>query len=553
MPTSKKNGGKKSLQQIITDSENKHSKLLKKINKLSAVSVSLKSTLSESFSLLSAGFFRYYFKDKSFSNYDSLMELFTSCVPNKSVLSEKVFIDNTHPEDRQFIEELFSFPKSQKKKISGQFRLTQKTKDYREVKFFLVNGSYNYQSENEPVLSCVVRDVTKEIKQQKELQRNLEKAEDSDKIKTAFLLNISHNIRTPMNSIMGFAELLSMTDPEPERLSEYITIIKKQSKSLLQLIDNVAEIAKYESGNMVITKTPIDANELLKEVLHEIKIIQSANTREKINIKIKSASRKGIKVYSDAGRIHQVFINLLNHLLRYTTEGIIEIGYLKPGDGKIDFFVNSSSYTTSKEDLKFLFDRFSQINTEEFDRYDDETGLGLTIAKSIVHLLGGKIAVDSDSETGTSFSISLPYENLPEEIPESLDEEYSFSEQFNWKGKVILIVEDEEVNALFLEAIFQETGAQTLYAKNGKQAVELCKSINQIDLILMDIRMPVMNGIKATMEIRKFNKSVPIIAQTALTLQEDREQCERAGCNDSIIKPIEVEELLSLLNKYFGH
>ena len=553
MPTSKKNGDKRNLQQLITDLENKRAKLLKKNKKLIEDSVSLESILSETYSLLSAGFFRYSFKDKSFSNYDSLLVLFENCISNNGTLSEKDFIDNTHPEDLQFIEELFTVPKSQKKKINGQFRLTQKIKDYKEVKFFNVNGSYNYLSDNETILSCVVRDITKETKLQKEIQRNLEKAEDSDKIKTTFLLNISHNIRTPMNSILGFAELLSMTDPEPERLTEYIKVIKKQSKNLLQLIDNVAEIAKYESGNMVITKTHIDANELLNEVLHEVETIQSANTREKIIIKTKPASKKGIKVYSDAGRIHQVFINLLNHFLRYTSEGIIEIGYLKPGDGKIDFYVSSSNYTISKEDLKFLFDRFSQINTEEFDRYDDETGLGLTIAKSIVHLLGGKIDVDSDSETGTSFSFSLPYENLPDEIPESLDEEYSFSEQFNWKGKVILIVEDEEVNALFLEAIFQETGAQTLYAKNGKQAIELCKSINQIDLILMDIRMPIMNGIKATMEIRKFNKSVPIIAQTALALQEDREQCEKAGCNDSIIKPIEVEELLSLLNKYFAH
>jgi CheY-like chemotaxis protein len=319
------------------------------------------------------------------------------------------------------------------------------------------------------------------------------------------------------------------------------------------LIDHVAEIAKYESGSMHVTKTKINTNVLIKEILNETEIIQSDNRKKDILIKIEPASKKGIDIYTDAGRIHQIFINLLNYLLRYTTVGTIEIGYLMPDDNKIDFYVSSTGYFISKEELKYIFDRYSQIKTEESDRYDDETSLGLTIAKSIVHLLGGKITADSDAGTGSRFSFSIPYEKLPEKEQELPDEEPLLNTQFDWKDKVILIVEDEEVNGLFLEAVFQETGARTLYAKNGKQAVELCRSINKIDLILMDIKMPVMNGIKATTEIRKFNRTIPIIAQTALTLQEDNEQFLKAGCNDSIAKPIEVEELLSLVNNYFTH
>ncbi len=553
MSTSKKISGKKSGDQKTKELEKQNTVSLNKIRLLEDSECKMESMFSDVCLLLSSGFFIYSFKERAFLNSYTLHNLLENCISDNETIHEEELIKNTHPDDKPFLEELFSIPKTQKKKINGQFRLTQKIKDYKEVKFFLVNGIYNYPDENEPILTCAIRDITKEIKQQRELQRNLEKAEDSDKIKTTFLLNISHTIRTPMNSILGFAELLSLTEPEPEKLDEYIHVIKRQSKSMLQLIDNVAEIAKYESGTMSITKTCMNTNVLINEVLHETDIIRSTHRREQVVIKTKPASKNGIEIYSDIGRIHQIFINLLNYSLRYTSEGKIEIGYCMPEDNKIEFFVHNSGYLASKEDLIYLFDRYSQINTEDFDRYDDETGLGLTIAKSITHLLGGKMYAESDVETGSSFFFHIPYEASPDNQQESVEEETSLSAQFNWKGKVILIVEDEEVNGLFLEAVFHETGAQILYVKNGKQAVELCMSINKIDLILMDIRMPVMNGIKATKEIRKFNPTVPIIAQTALTLQEDKEQCRIAGCNDSIIKPIEVEELLSLVNKYLTH
>jgi signal transduction histidine kinase len=551
MPPSQKKTGKKN-HHPAKNKQDRSGYRVKK-NKPADKSDPSLSSLTGICSLLSAGFFSYRFKNKSFSKSKTFRLLLEDCIPTDVRFTYESIIENAHPEDRQYLTELFTMPKKIRKKINGQFRMTQKIKDYKEIKYYQVNGHIRTLKENDPVLTCVVRDISKEMKQQKELQRNLEKAEESDKIKTTFLLNISHNIRTPMNSILGFAELLSMTYPEPEKLNRYIQIIKRQSKSLVQLIDHVAEIAKYESGSMHVTKTKINTNVLIKEILNETEIIQSDNRKKDILIKIEPASKKGIDIYTDAGRIHQIFINLLNYLLRYTTVGTIEIGYLMPDDNKIDFYVSSTGYFISKEELKYIFDRYSQIKTEESDRYDDETSLGLTIAKSIVHLLGGKITADSDAGTGSRFSFSIPYEKLPEKEQELPDEEPLLNTQFDWKDKVILIVEDEEVNGLFLEAVFQETGARTLYAKNGKQAVELCRSINKIDLILMDIKMPVMNGIKATTEIRKFNRTIPIIAQTALTLQEDNEQFLKAGCNDSIAKPIEVEELLSLVNNYFTH
>ncbi len=499
--------------------------------------------------LISMGYFQYNLTNKSFYLNDSLRELFSNYITDTQINPE-VIKESVHPDDKLFIDELFFIPKTPTKKVNGQFRLVQRTKDYKEIKLFQINGVYYKNDRNEDILTCVLRDITKENKQIKELQRNLEKASEADKIKTIFLLNISHNIRTPMNSILGFAELLSMTDPGPDRRKEFIQVIKRQSKNLLQLIDDVAEIAKYESGALTITKTPVNLNLLINEIVKDIENLRSASRKEHVKIKLSLPVKEGLEIFTDAGRLHQVFINLINHSLKYTLDGYIELGYEKPSENRIDFFVKDTSQGLEKEDLKNIFDRFGQLIRDENGRYNDESGLSLIIAKSVVKLLGGKISYETNSDTGYIFVFSLPYEVPPKPINHEIEEEV-IADQYKWKDKVVLIVEDEEVNGLFLEAVFQETGAQTLYAKNGQQAIELCQSINKIDLILMDIKMPVMNGIKATQEIRKFNKNIPIIAQTALASEEDRQNCLLSGCNDTIVKPIEVGELLQLANHYF--
>lgn len=189
------------------------------------------------------------------------------------------------------------------------------------------------------------------------------------------------------------------------------------------------------------------------------------------------------------------------------------------------------------------------IDKSEAGKLEDP-GLGLTIAREIVKALGGRIWVESEKEKGTSFFFQIPFEVADEtHHHDGMPEELLLTKPFNFANKVILIVDDEDVNAMFLEAVFQETGAQTIFAKNGIQAVDLLKSINKIDLVLMDLKMPLMNGIAATKEIRKFNKSVPIIAQTALASEEDKNECLSAGCNNVILKPIEVLELMQMVSE----
>ena len=524
--------------------------LTRKLEEQLKISESEIDLLSHLGNLFSTGYFQYNFSTGKLYINQSLKELFENCIPNMEY-SPSVLIESAQMEDKAFLEDLFSQPKTQKKKISGQFKLIQRSKDYKEIRLFQISGMYERNTHGEDILACLVRDISKENKQLRELQRNFEKATEADKIKTFFLLNISHNIRTPMNSILGFAELLSMTDPGPERRREFIQVIKKQSKNLMQFIDDVAEIAKYESGTLTVTKTPINLNLLINEIVRDIENIRSESYKEHTKIQVSLPSRDGLEFFSDAGRLHQVFMNLVNHSLKYTLQGYIELGYKMPADNRVEFFVKDTSQGLGKEELKNIFDRFGQFTREDASRYNEETGLGLIIAKSIVKLLGGKLTFEPNSDSGFIFMFNLPFESPPKHLNHCIEDEL-LTGYYKWNNRVILIVEDEEVNGLFLEAVFQETGARTLYAKNGQQAIELCKSINKIDMILMDIRMPVMSGIKATQEIRKFNQSIPIIAQTALSTEEDRQNCLLAGCNDTITKPIEVGELLHLANRYFS-
>lgn len=399
----------------------------------------------------------------------------------------------------------------------------------------------------------IIKDYSIESKQQKEILRNREKIEESDKLKSIILSNISHYIRTPLNSVTGFAELLAGSVLEEEKRQEYIDIIKRQSKRILTLIDDLSEIAKLESGNINISKTPCSLNLILKELLLGINRHRAEKRKELVDIR-SNLPTNSVEALTDSGRLLQALNHILNYSLRYTNEGKIELGYsLVDQKQKLEFYIHDTSDGLSKEEQKSIFSKFTTIDNTETTRLDDP-GLGLTIAKSIIKALGGKIWVESEVGKGTRFIFNIPFEPVPSSdvIQEINEDEIKTVIQYDWPNKVILIVDDEEVNAMFLDAVFHGTNAQLIFAKNGQEAIDLCKSISKIDLILMDLKMPGTNGLKATKEIRKFNYKIPIIAQTALTSEEDKINCEKSGCNDMITKPIEVEELLKLVNHYIA-
>lgn len=545
----------KDLQRTISEMNIANSELQKKINSFES---KLTSDTNITFNiesyhnilkLLSAGYLIYNINSGVFELSEPLLILLESYIRSENFNIEN-FVNIIHPEDRPFINELFTVPKASKKRITGQFRISPKSKEGKETRFFNIVAEYSKNDSDDNIVTCAIRENTKEIKQLRDIQRSREKSQESDSIKTVFLSNISHNIRTPMNSILGFAELLSISDPGPERRKEYIRLIKKQSKNLLKLIDDVSEIARYESGTMTITKTQSNLELLINEIFKDCENLKSTHQKELVNFVLNYPKGEHIEVYTDTGRLHQIFINLINYTLMSNSQGIIEIGYKLPAENKIDFFIKNYTEGINKEEQKNFFSLYNQFDINNINRYDEEIGLGLTIAKGIIKLLGGKIWIDTEEDESVVLNFSIPIEPIPTIPIESIEEEVDRKVPYRWNNKVILIVEDEEVNGLFLEAVFHDTEARTLFAKNGFQAIELCRTISKIDLILMDIRMPVMNGLKATQEIRKFNQSIPIIAQTALSLEEDHHQCILAGCNDAITKPIDVEELLFLINKY---
>ncbi len=486
-------------------------------------------------------------------SYNSKNEKFEFLIPNSRLfVIQKIpdglddFTSIIHAEDiSTFQSALGKLP--EKPYITCHLRIyleNDGSKELHSIKLNLVSKNDGFY--------MIIEDISHLAKQKKELERSKEKVEESDKLKSLILSNISHQIRTPLNSITGFSELLAHADCDNAKRKEYIEIIKRQSKRILNLIDDISEIARIGTGNINITKIPCNLNLILNELYIGINQQRAEKRKEQVTISLKTPDKTGLEIYTDSGRLQQTISNILNYSLRYTKQGSIEFGYtFDEVSQKLDFFVTDTSDGLSKDEQKVIFNKFSVIENLDSTKFEDPV-LGLTIARSIVKTLGGKIWVESEEGKGNSFFFNIPYEPVPEKHEELILEEIHLNQSYEWPNKVILIVDDEEVNAMFLDAVFHGTSAQVLFAKNGQQAVELCKNISKIDLILMDLKMPVMNGIKATQEIRKFNTRIPIIAQTALASEEDRQVCLQVGCNDAITKPIEVEELLYLVNKYIS-
>jgi CheY-like chemotaxis protein len=259
--------------------------------------------------------------------------------------------------------------------------------------------------------------------------------------------------------------------------------------------------------------------------------------------------QKIVTIYTDPGRLQQVLAYLLDNALKYTEKGYIQFGYELKENRNLQFFVKDTGIGISKEVQKYIFNRY-RYGEDTLDKKLSTSGLSLTIAKAVVELLGGRIHVESIVNEGSTFSFTLPIHKVDKiETDENIVN--ADIPSYNWKNKVILVAEDEEINFKFIEAILANTQAQLLHVSNGEQAIELCKSINKIDLVLMDIKMPGLNGYDAVREIKKIRKDLPVIAQTAYTFKEEKFKCKDAGCDDYISKPIYIEQLIKKINKFF--
>jgi PAS domain S-box-containing protein len=374
------------------------------------------------------------------------------------------------------------------------------------------------------------------------LQKAKEKAEESDRLKTAFLANMSHEIRTPMNGILGFADLLRMRNLTEQERQEYITIIEDSGKRMLNMINDIISISKIESG---ITEVHISESNI-NEQLDYIQTFFTPETRKKgIDLIVKkSFPNDEVAIKTDSEKIYAILINLVNNAIKFTNKGSIEFGYSVMGDN-LKFYVKDTGEGISKEHLNLIFDRFRQ-GSESLTRKYEGTGLGLSISKAYVEMLGGKIWVESKFGKGSVFYFTIPFrKGLDKE--EMVKDESNKEDEVKLKNLNILIVEDDYPTEKLLTTYVENYSKNILIACDGKVAVQISKKNPEIDLILMDIKLPEMNGYEATKQIRLFNKEVTIIAQTAFGLAGDKEKALEAGCNEYFSKPISKDALLAAI------
>ena len=375
-----------------------------------------------------------------------------------------------------------------------------------------------------------------------------EKAEESDRLKSAFLANMSHEIRTPMNGILGFADLLKEPELTGEERQEYIGIIEKSGLRMLNIINDLIDISKVESGQMEIFFSEINVNEQIEYIYNFFK---PEVQKKGMQLFHQNGLQSGDAVIqTDREKLYAILANLVKNAIKYSDTGSIEFGYsLK--DRYLVFFIKDTGIGIPDDKKVAIFDRFIQADITD-KRAFQGAGLGLAISKSYVEMLGGSIWVESKEGKGSTFYFTLPYNTISEEFspPQKLVSLQPIDNSI--KKLKILVAEDDESSEKLLSEIIKKYCKEEIRVKSGIDAVETCRSNPDIDLILMDIQLPDMNGYEATREIRKFNKSVLIIAQTAYALTGDRELTLKAGCNDYISKPIDKRLLNEMIQKYFN-
>lgn len=374
----------------------------------------------------------------------------------------------------------------------------------------------------------------------------LEKATESDKLKTAFLHNISHEIRTPMNGILGFANLLKNPQLTDEKQQSFIDIITKSGERMLNTLNDLMDISKLETGQVKINLTTTNINDEL-EILYSFYKREATNKGLLLNL-ILPKGKDEIIIKTDRDKLYAVLSNLIKNALKFTTIGGIDFGYTVK-DKKLEFYVMDTGIGIPKNRQHAIFDRFIQADIEDTNVFEG-AGLGLSISKSYITMLGGKIWVESIEKQGSQFYFTLPLKETEANYIETVNDT-EFKTDTNTKKISVLIVEDEEIASIYLSILLEDYSSRIFLAKNGEEAIEIFKKNPEIDLVLMDIKMPKMGGYEASLRIRELNKNVIIIAQTAFTFPGDKEKALRYGCTDYISKPIQATNLFSLIKKYF--
>ena len=383
-----------------------------------------------------------------------------------------------------------------------------------------------------------------------ELRKAKKKAEESDKLKSAFLANMSHEVRTPMNGIMGLAHLLANPEVEGETKQEYVNLILSSGNVLISLLDDIMDVSRIEANQVVASKEDFKLNDLFKELHGFFSTELEVKGKKVLELCYKLAlDDDASMINTDRVKLRQILVNLLSNALKFTDTGRIEFGYQLQADNALLFYVSDTGIGINPEKQKRIFERFVQAD-DSLSRHFGGSGLGLSICKGFVDLLGGRIWVDSSTNKGAKFYFTIPDVNQSGTTVDKPAGQKLKASDRNWEDKTILIVEDDQINYQLLEVVLKRTGVNLLHAVTGMDAVRFCEEQQHIDLVLMDVQLPEMNGFEAIKLIKKTHPEIPIIVQTANSMNEEKHRADEAGCQGFMTKPISLNKFMSEVDKF---
>lgn len=517
------------------------------------------------------GEFYYDFKSKQFKLSPSLKQIFKV---SNDFISYNDLVDSIIDEDKLEFKNNLEISALHHEKFISNFRRAgddgetqflyslgevEVDKDNRAIKIFGIINDITEQKQAEVQLRVINYDLLaaeEELRTNNEALRNnlaeleeaMQKAEESDKLKSSFLANMSHEIRTPMNAIMGFADLLDLEDAPYEKRKKFTRTIRERSKDLLNIINDLLDISRIESNTLRIVETSGDLNASLQNIT-DFFIVKNEEIFNKpitfiLNNNLQNSENL---IIADFERIKQILINLIENAFKFTESGTITLGCKLKDNNTLLFSVEDTGIGIPKDKINLVFERFRQVDESYMTREYGGAGLGLSICKGILDLIQGSIWVESVVGKGSTFFFTLPYKQSAEGL---LHSKANMKSDHNYKNRTILIVEDTKANLQYLFEVLEKSEVKIISAENGKIAMEKFNEHPEIELVLMDIRLPDSNGFELTRKMLSVRKNLKVVAQTAYASSEDMQKCLEAGCVDFISKPIDREVLFDILNCY---
>ena len=457
-----------------------------------------------------------------------------------------VFADELlHPESINYTSDKLKALK-EKGEYSSEIRLRHKAGHY----IVLSTRTVQIKNDTGEVIGSlsISRDITDMTKTKQELIDAKEMAEASNRLKSSFLANISHEIRTPLNSVVGFSNLLMMDDVNSEQKAEYCDLINYNSERLLQIIGDIIDLSRLESAQVEISYAETSVNSIVSEIREEVKNIITHSEKPvvlRVNNELHDASDL---IFTDRMWLKRVLRHLLDNAVKFTLEGEVELTYSQRNND-IVFSVKDTGIGINKEYLGRIFEQFNQ-EANGHHRPFEGLGVGLTLTKHVLDRLGGHIYVSSEKGIGSEFTISIPYRHAG--TNRQANTVKKLQTPSGWNNIRCLVVDDNKDVLLYLTRILLDSGVQTVTAKSGPEAIEQIRSDSSINMVLLDMQMPEMNGIETARQIRKMRGAIPIIAQTAFIFEDDKKQVLQAGCDACLVKPIRRDNLITVMSAFIA-